>query len=68
MITDTLKVVTDTVKTVADSTAINTITETTIWQDRALMETIGIIGGIIVVLVGILIWDVIAEKKSKKEK
>jgi hypothetical protein len=63
-ITDTLKTAVDTVKTVADTTLSETATQP-IWQDRALMETIVIIGGIVLVLLGIIIWDVIKEKREK---
>lgn len=66
-ITDTLKTAVDTVKTVVDTTLSETATQP-IWQDRALMETIAIVGGIVLVLLGIIIWDIIIEKKSKKEK
>jgi len=66
MIIDTLKTVADTVTTAIDSTVVNTITETTIWQDKALMETIAIVGGILLFLVGFLIWDVVSEKQLKK--
>lgn len=64
-ITDTLKTAVDTVKTVADTTLSETATQT-IWQDRALMETIVIVGGIVVILLAFYIWDVIKEKKEKK--
>jgi len=64
-ITDTLKTAVDTVKTVANTTLSETPTQS-IWQDRALMETFVIIGGIILIYLEIIIWYVIKEKKSKK--
>ncbi len=65
MITDTLKTAVDTVKTVTDTTLSETAIQS-IWQDRALMECIIIIGGITLILLGFVIWDVIREKRKKK--
>jgi len=66
MIEDTLKVAIDTIKTIADTTPVKAVTETTIWQDKSLMQVFAIVGGIILILFGLYIWDVIVEKKSKK--
>ena len=72
-IIDTTKAVIDTVKTAIDSTVVDTtavdtiknvVTETTIWQDKALMEVIIIVGGIILVLGGILLLDVLSYRKK----
>lgn len=71
-IVDTAKVAIDTVKsaidsTVVDSTAVetvkNVVAETTIWQDKALMEVIVIVGGIVFVLCAFLLWDFLADRK-----
>lgn len=67
-IVDTTKAVIDTLKTTVDSTAVDTVknvvTETTIWQDKALMETLIIVGGIVLILLGFIVWDVISDRKK----
>ncbi len=67
-VADTAKTVVDTVKTVADSTAVKTVTETvantSIWQDKALMQTLAIIGGLLAFMVIILVTT--RDKKEKK--
>ena len=67
-IVDTTKAVIDTVKTVIDSTAVeavkNVATETTIWQDKSLMTVFAVVGGIILILGGLWLWDVLADRKE----
>lgn len=71
-IIDTTKTVIDTLKNVVDSTAVEAVSKpivenTTIWQDKALMEVFAIVGGILLILVGLLVWDIIDEKRNSKK-
>jgi hypothetical protein len=64
LIVDTTKTVIDTLKTVVDSTLVNTpVANTTIWQDKNLMLTLGVIVGIIVL--GCFILFINRDKKKK---
>jgi len=72
-IVDTVKTAVDTLKTAIDSTGVdstavetvkNVVAETTIWQDKALMQTLAIVGGIILILGGLWLWDVLSDRKK----
>lgn len=67
-IVDTTKTVIDTLKTAVDSTAVetvkNVVAETTIWQDKSLMTVFAVVGGIILILGGLWLWDVLADRKE----
>jgi hypothetical protein len=64
LIVDTTKTVIDTLKTTIDSTLVNTpVVNTTIWQDKSIILTIGIIVGIIVL--GLFIVFINRDKKMK---
>jgi hypothetical protein len=63
---DTLNTVVDTIKTAVDTTLVNAapVIEKTIWQDKTLMTTFGIIGGLLLLLIVIIVWDVVEEKRK----
>jgi hypothetical protein len=68
-IVDTLNTVIDTTKTVVDSTAvnnaINTVTQNSgIFEDKGMVQAAVVIGGIMLILIGILVWDFIEDREK----
>lgn len=70
MIIDTLKTIADTTISIVDTTVvkavteINVVTEMNIWKDAALMQTVGVIGGLIILSIISLI---LTRDKKKKQ-
>ena len=68
-ILDTLNTVIDTTKTVVDSTAVNDTINTVVqnsgvFEDKGMVQATVIIGGILLGLIGILVWDILGDRKK----